>query len=262
MPNEIERWEKLQANIQAVYQTFARYKLTGPIESEMSNAVMVADGIKLGERKAEELKIYQWKAMTTLGTVEDYKHFLPRLLELNCLQRRERVLGGAAAAYEIVERAIDFFTIVHKLHYGEVSGWPGNELDALYELGVARWRWELLLPPDYGHDLQATMMLIAVIGCPLREVLESSLESRDTNELCGLARFVNRCVEFSVKAGGTHLRWTESYLDAPDQFERWLLQPHVEAALEQAFYQLGQGEAAIELSNAVQKIGWLREKQP
>ncbi len=262
MLNETERWESLRASIVGVYEAFARYKLAGPIKSEMSDAVMVADGIKLGERTAEELKRYQWKAMTTLGTVADYKHFLPRLLELNCLQRRERVLGGAAAAFEMVERAIDLSTIVDKLHYGEVLGWAGNELETLYRFGVARWRWELILPSDYAHDLQATMMLIAVIGRPLQNLLQSSLESRDMNELCGLARFINRCVEFSVKAGGTHVRWTESYLNAPDQFERWISQPHVEAALEKAFYQFGQGEAATELSNAVQKIGWLREMKP
>jgi len=262
MSNETERWQNLHAKIAHVYETFARYKLAGPIKSEMSDAIIVADGINLGERKAEELKTYQWKAMTTLGTVEDYKHFLPRLLELNCLQRRERVLGGEAAACEIVERAIDLSTIVDKLHYGKVLDCPASELEALYEFGVARWRWALILPADYGHDLQETMMLIAVIGRPLQVLLESSLESRDMDELCGLARFINRCVEFSVKAGGTHVRWTESYLNAPDQFEKWILQPHVEAALEQAFFQFGQGEAAAELSSAVQKIGWLREMQP
>jgi len=259
MSNETEQWEALLACISNLYITFANYKLTGPILCEMSDAVVVADGINLRARAAQEFERYQFKAITTLGMVQDYKHFLPRLLELSCLQRRRRALGESAIPEVSLEEPVYLDVIARKLQYADVRRWPAGERDALASFGAAHWRWELWLPPDYGRDLRDSMTLLAVVGCLLHELLESSLRRSEIVEIHALAKFINQNVEFTIKGGGTRLRWTDHDTNASEQFERWLLQPHVEAALEKVFYEIGDGEMANELSKAVQKIGWLRE---
>ena len=149
--------------------------------------------------------------------------------------------------------------IAMKLKYAEAQHWPARERDVLATFAIARWQWELWLPMDYGGDLRDTLTLLSVIGRPLNEILDASLRSGESDEIQALAIFINRHVEFSIKRGGTQLGWTDSMTSAPREFEHWLLQPHVEAAIENAFYEIGEGEPAAEFSNAVQKIGWLRE---
>lgn len=249
-------WETLQARIQAVYHVFAHYKLAGPILCEMSDRIIVADGVAARERQAQEFERYQWKAITTLGTVEDYKHFLPRLLELNCLQRRQRALNDCSGFDEVT---IDLDRIAMKLQYAKALEWPRHERDALAEFCFARWRWELLQRADYGRGLLDVLFMLSVLGRPLSELLDESLRSADLQELRGLAWFINKRVDFAIKRGGTYLNWSESQTDAPAQLERWLLQRQVEATLEAAFYRAADATMAQELSNAVQKIGWLRQ---
>src|SRR2546430_7623713 len=69
---------------------------------------------------AGDLERYAFKAITTWGEVHDFKHFLPRLLEL------------AAEAGEVGHTAPE--TLLHKLAFGQWRTWPRPEVEAIETL--------------------------------------------------------------------------------------------------------------------------------
>lgn len=83
----------------------------------------------LAELTADDFGGYMGWAMTTVGGVDDYKHFLPRILEL-CVRGPARVhLGG------------DPESLARKIAYGDFPGWPADEraaIVAVFDLAGAR----------------------------------------------------------------------------------------------------------------------------
>ncbi|WP_353777023.1 hypothetical protein [Winogradskyella sp. 3972H.M.0a.05] len=69
----------------------------------------------LRELSEDDLGFYMRKAITTLGSVNDYKHFLPRILEL------------VALSSEVKDDFIDF----EKLNYGNWLSWKEEEVFAI-----------------------------------------------------------------------------------------------------------------------------------
>ena len=79
--------DELQKHIDSLYLVFAPYgadaNMSGsPNYGELDgwNAALYSKPLR--DLTAEDLARYSGKAITTWGTVEDYKHFLPRILEL------------------------------------------------------------------------------------------------------------------------------------------------------------------------------------
>jgi hypothetical protein len=74
------------AEIERLYQLFSRYKC--PRQLEGCPCCTTAEEAQPLVRKplrtiaAPELEHYASKALTTWGTLDDYKYFLPRILEL------------------------------------------------------------------------------------------------------------------------------------------------------------------------------------
>lgn len=68
---------------------------------------------------AEQLHRYAFKAMTTWGDVDDFKWFLPRLLEL----------AGE----------LDFDLVLGKVAYAHWTEWPARERDAVRAFLLAEW---------------------------------------------------------------------------------------------------------------------------
>lgn len=84
----------------------------------------------LRELTEDDLGRYAGKAMTTWGTVEDFKHFLPRMFELTAAFR---------APY-------DEYPIFNKLEYGHWRTWPAVEIEAIER--YCRALWDVLLVSD------------------------------------------------------------------------------------------------------------------
>ena len=117
----------LKTAITNLYTTFAHY----PFRSEIDGCpccVSVQDQQKLSAKalnlmKSEDLSRYSFKAMTTWGDVEDFKHFLPRLLELSATT-------GLAYGHEVV---------LGKLEYAKWNDWEETEKDAIRAFLLAWW---------------------------------------------------------------------------------------------------------------------------
>lgn len=78
----------------------------------------------LRELQGEDLSRYAFKAMTTWGNVNDFKHFLPRILEL---------MRGD-------ELNIHASTVLGKLKYGRWGSWESAEQKAVTAFLIAWWK--------------------------------------------------------------------------------------------------------------------------
>ncbi len=84
--------------------------------------------------ESEDISHYSFKAMTTWGDVEDFKHFLPRLLELSATT-------GLAYGYEVV---------LGKLEYAKWNEWEETEKDAIRAFLLAWWTESLTNNETWG----------------------------------------------------------------------------------------------------------------
>jgi hypothetical protein len=89
----------------------------------------------LRELTQDDLGLYAGKAMTTWGTVEDFKHFLPRLFELT---------AAFQALYEE-------YVVLNKLDYGQWRSWPPAEIAAVERYLLALWDVVLVSEPWQFH---------------------------------------------------------------------------------------------------------------
>ncbi len=115
----------LEQAIAQLYQAFSIYSHPEQMDA-CPCCVNQEDKDHLGKNNlhdltADQLGKYTSKAMTTWGDIEDYKHFLPRILELATAKEGEAWPG------------MEFWMIAGKLDYGEWRTWPVNEQNAIIE---------------------------------------------------------------------------------------------------------------------------------
>ncbi len=113
--------KELDRAVERLYEVFRVYPLRPVIDScphcklEESEARLHARSLR--ELGWQDLEDYAFKAMTTFGDVDDFKHFIPRLLEL-CLP------VDAAWPFEPD-------VVLEKLAYAEWKSWPRPESEAV-----------------------------------------------------------------------------------------------------------------------------------
>ena len=124
--------------VENLYQVFARYPLNpameaSPIYGDTIQAWIVSLTAKsLRALTEEDLRIFYFKALTTWGNLSDFRHFLPRILEL---------LTAFSGEWE--ERVA-----LNKLSYGHWQTWPKAEQEAISQ--YLRALWQELLVSDVG----------------------------------------------------------------------------------------------------------------
>ncbi|MFC3161088.1 hypothetical protein SAMN05443633_101164 [Chryseobacterium arachidis] len=123
--------QKLERAIENLYSVFSKYELNSKI---IGCPCCVSDSDKdkihskeLRDLQEEDLTRYALKAMTTFGNVNDFKHFLPRILELLV----DDHLG------------VSIVVIFGKLDYGHWKTWEPDEQEAI-EIFLFEW-WEYYL---------------------------------------------------------------------------------------------------------------------
>ncbi|GER84005.1 hypothetical protein KTAU_26420 [Thermogemmatispora aurantia] len=90
--------------------------------------------VPLEQLSGSDLQRYAWKALTTWGEVVDFKHFLPRWLEI--------ILRGQDDGF-----ALEFSQLAAKLDYGQWRAWPRAEQEAVETALLLCWRLLLAQPP-------------------------------------------------------------------------------------------------------------------
>lgn len=114
----------IQPAIEALYEVFARYPLVARMRRCAHCGLETAErrlhAAPLRELSAIDLRPYAFKAISTFGGVDEFRHFLPRIAELIAL---ERAIG-----------ACDFGVLIRKIDYAGWIRWPQPEQDV-----VIRW---------------------------------------------------------------------------------------------------------------------------
>ena len=101
----------------------------------------------LRELSASDLDVFALKTMTTWGSVQQFKHFLPRLFEL---------LLDDWETFSFPE------VLVEKLSYGEWKKWPAREQTAVKEFLGYFWTYQLKMPLNYDGEGRIGEVLSAI----------------------------------------------------------------------------------------------------
>lgn len=131
--------QELAEAIEGLYKVFMDYPLVRKIDgcpccvSDEDESDLHRKPLR--ELTAEDLRRYATKALTTWGTENDFKHFLPRLFEL--------VTEEEGIAYEI-----DLAILFGKLEYAHWNTWPSQEHAAVRDYLIALWLFVLSVPME------------------------------------------------------------------------------------------------------------------
>lgn len=238
----------LQLAIEDLYQVFAAYPIPENMEGcphcVDKEASLLLISKPLRDLDAEDLDHYAFKAMTTWGTEEDFKFFLPRLFELLTLNARW---------------PIEPEVIIGKLSYGKWRTWPANEQLALENFLTVLW--EVILT-TYPYHLTATEGLggIAQVIDNLHPFLiswQTRLQADELPALRQLLNFISSNIDYLVKG-----RFSPFSHDQLDQLVSWLLEKELADLLEREFFNYSanslQDELTITLSRAYEYLSWIR----
>ncbi|MEL6863763.1 MAG: hypothetical protein AAFP19_05055 [Bacteroidota bacterium] len=123
--------KELEQATAELYQTFSQYPSRPKIEgcpccvSDADKATLHSKPLQALEDS--DLSYYAFKAMTTFGDLDDFKHYLPRIFEL--LAKRQL--------------SVDVFVILGKLEYGHWDTWEEAEKSSIHQFLKAWWKYDV-----------------------------------------------------------------------------------------------------------------------
>jgi hypothetical protein len=177
----VEETSELRAAIEDLYVAFASYPLrddTNPCacchspeeEKHLHSA-------SLRKLSTEHLQQYATDALLVWGSEPDFKHFLPRIFELE-----------VANGWEFVDPEVVF----NKLHHGEWRYWPEIEQQAIEKFFAALWACILDGQPhhEYGWEIEGWLCGIAQAVSNLSPYLEAWAGTQTKNANLNLASFI------------------------------------------------------------------------
>jgi hypothetical protein len=237
--------------VENLYRTFDRYNPGKDFES-CSHCVSEAEEAELKRKALRELTCddvsrYAFKAMSTWGTVDDFKHFLPRIFEL--IATRE-------------DFPIDIQVAIGKLSEGKWLGWSRNEVTSIEQFLFAWWRGALSQP-----FLEGTRVLANDVLSRLARVVEDLdpylcyWDSRNDIEAgLHLASFVDWNFESLYKKGRINGAFWDKLITSCQVLE-WLARSKRRSHLEQLFLDNSNHPHAYLLSESAQKLEWWAAKR-
>ena len=184
---------ELTASIERLYEVFRPY--TPPAHpsfcahcvSDAEDAVLHTKPLR--KLSAQDLGRYSFKAISTWGTVEQFKYLLPRLFEL---------VTGEGFGY-------DPEILFKKPRYGDFASWPETERQALYAYCDSLWHFSLAHHPliDYLPvfvNIEDSLCSVAQIVDDLNPLLQL-WESATTSATLHLADFASENVSTLLASG-------------------------------------------------------------
>ncbi|WP_256754062.1 hypothetical protein [Mesorhizobium sp. Mes31] len=165
----------------------------------------------------EQIDPYASYALTTVGDVDDYKHFLPRMLELAVHEQR---WPGTQPT-----------SIVLRLKRARWLDWPTREQAAIRALFDAACSQVILAHPD-EEEAGNWICAYACLDLDLAPILEQWLVTPSIDAALQLAQFMQHDAKF-VFENDTSERAIWSYVDETEihRMRRWLLGPPVHKML-------------------------------
>lgn len=241
MTMQTQEQQALQQAIERLYTVFARYSLRRVVEG-CPHCVYAADNgmlhaAPLRALPRENLKKYAWKAMTTWGDVDDFKHFLPRILELLVDD----------------DYSFDAEAFGGKFPYAEYGAWPEEERLAVESFCLAWWHVLLATFPS-KRPVEIYLGMFAQFMDDIRPFLEIV---RDTETSSAQRHFTQLCLDLATGNGSQPLTtpvWWEERPGQWQQFIDWLFEPLTSLQLRRA---IETAEVSGDLDNDYTQ--WLKE---
>ncbi|MEV4478404.1 hypothetical protein [Micromonospora coxensis] len=141
--------ESLAAAINSLYTVFAQVPRPSSVDycqccftPEDERALLTA--VPVRQLSAEALRPYAANVMLTVGSVADFRYFLPRLLEIAC---------GEGFSWPDLE------SVAGRLRFAEWRRWPDEERDAVRTFLAALWANALAGGPD-DEDVDTVLCAI------------------------------------------------------------------------------------------------------
>ena len=210
---------ELTAAIQSLYDTFSRYPRPVKIEScpcgcTPPNATTHIVALPLRQLNFADLTDFCFSAMTTQGSVDDFRYLLPRLFE------------GVATE----PCGVNLEILLGKLQYAKWTTWPPAEVQAIKTYLRALWEKALDSFPLHEHlpalfEIETMLASIAVTGEALEPYLElwSATQTKAADE--HLIQFVTMFgSEFSHGQTFHEAFWANCQPQA-EVLRQWLLRP-------------------------------------
>jgi len=122
---------ELEISIEELYKTFAKYPFNSTIEgcpccvSDSDKSTLHSKPLRKLEDK--DISRYAFKAMTTWGDVNDFKHYLPRIFELS--STRKLIVAD--------------FVVLGKLEYGNWTDWDEQEKQTVLKFLNSWWKYNI-----------------------------------------------------------------------------------------------------------------------
>jgi hypothetical protein len=209
----------IEKAIENLYVTFSRYPRPTKIECcpcgcTKPDATVHLLAVPLRELRFAGLIDYSSNAISTQGSVDDFRYFLPRLLQ-----------GIANESYDYCPEIL-----FGKLSYAEWRSWPDVEITAINNYLKALWLKGLNSFPIEEHlpaftEIETLLASIAQTGEELEPYLQSWTETTVRQADENLIQFVT--IYGDDFSNGRTLDWA-FWEDSESQavaLRRWLLQP-------------------------------------
>ncbi len=245
----------LREAVERLYAVFRRYRLPAEIDPDPCFPSVCNDlplrAAPLRELPASAFVMYASKAITTWGTVDDFKHFLPRLFDLVAKPSED----GRGLEF-------DSFLAFSKIEYGRWRRWPVDEREALADYCPALWRAVLTRPYFFSCSAGFWLKDFSEIYDDLSPFLtawEADAQS-DVAAPWPARHLAETIIDFheSMSKKGSLNWWRKS---AQEQLLiRWLSSDAIATILETAFFRVGDDSHAERLSLAVEMHTWWRSR--
>ena len=238
MTDEDSSNAQLKAAIENLYWTFSHY----PADDHFAgcpHCVTDADHALLHSRPLRELQPrdltkYAFKAMSTWGSDDDFRHFLPRIFELLAFD------GGAG---DWSDPEISF----GKLSYGDWRTWPDDEQTSIVAFFHALWSNVL----DHFPHAFAVGSCLCCIGQAVDDVSDYLGAWHIAKSLPAARHFANFMEDesFDRSPEGISLAgvWWEDRQKPAEQVARWLRDPLRRAEVQQALDTFGNNPEDVRL---------------
>lgn len=245
----------LKRAITHLYGTFSKYNRGNPVTG--GPPIKDSDGLILESRPLnklgwDELHFYAFRALTTFGTLDDFKRFLPRLLELVVFETDS-------------SHCPDPQIVLGKIAYAEKGIWPqkstrafnGSEKSRLQEYLIAWWRFDLVRLPRKYRETE----VLESIGCTTLDIAPYLVEWGQADGIIPavrLAMLVNHSADEIYKRRELKFCYWEKNLPCREQLMQWLKGPVPRGMLERAFYAQDANQYSGAISEAVSVLEHLQ----
>lgn len=245
--------QELEQSIEGLYSAFAGYPLKPRIYG-CECCVSPKDDVRIHSKPLRQLdwadlQRFAHKSMSTWGDVDDFKHFLPRLLEL---------------LPELNSWPICMDRLCPKIYEAGFQDWPEAERLAVDAYFLALWRAVVLtdVVPMNCYEFLSAMVSAQAPVQPFLDDLAKMLEEAGTA--------LHKLLYLVESVAWNHLYPAEAYnllgewsLDIAEEhgwsaISRWLTKLELKASLEDLYFQQEDTDFARQLSRAIQQLDALQ----